>query len=56
MIARPNHVELDPEALSHNLAVLRALLPGDPVIWQACKGDGYGLGTVRAAQMGQPAV
>jgi len=52
MIARPNHVELDPDALRHNLALLRGMLPGDPVIWQVCKGDGYGLGTARAARMG----
>ncbi|WP_068298415.1 alanine racemase [Pararhodobacter sp. CCB-MM2] len=52
MITRPNHVEVDPGAISHNLRVLRGLLPAGREIWQVCKGDGYGLGVVRAAQMG----
>jgi len=49
---RPNRVTLDPGALAHNLALLRGLLPPGARIWQVCKGDGYGLGTVRAAGLG----
>jgi alanine racemase len=49
---RPNRVTLDPGALAHNLALLRDLLPSGTRIWQVCKGDGYGLGTVRAAELG----
>lgn len=52
MIARPAWAEIDSTAFAANLAVLRDLLPPGRAIWQVCKGDGYGLGTLRAAAMG----
>ncbi|MCB1387895.1 MAG: alanine racemase [Rhodobacteraceae bacterium] len=55
MTARPNSVEIDPGALASNLATLRGLLRPGTVIWQVCKGDGYGLGTERAASLGAAA-
>lgn len=51
-LSRPNLVTLDPTALAQNLALLRGLLPAGVDIWQVCKGDGYGLGTVLAARLG----
>lgn len=51
-LTRPNTVELDPEAFAGNLAAIRTILPPGTGIWQVCKGDGYGLGTVRAASLG----
>lgn len=54
-ITRPNSVEIDETAVAKNLATIRAMLPEGTGLWQVCKGDGYGLGTVRAAQLGTAA-
>ncbi|WP_323039695.1 alanine racemase [Gemmobacter sp.] len=52
MTGRPNRVTLDPAAFAHNLALVRGLLPPGTRIWQVVKGDGYGLGVTRAADLG----
>lgn len=49
---RPNRVVLDPGAFAHNLGIVRGLLPTGATIWQVVKGDGYGLGVLRAARLG----
>lgn len=51
-LTRPNLVTLDPDALAQNLRLISGLLPEGVEIYQVCKGDGYGLGTVQAAQLG----
>lgn len=50
--SRPNTVAIDSGAFAHNLALVRGLLPSGAEIWQVCKGDGYGLGVLRAAALG----
>lgn len=50
--SRPNLVTLDEAAFAANLACVRSILPPETGIWQVCKGDGYGLGLLRAADLG----
>ena len=50
LIARPLHARIDPGAVAHNLARLRAALPagsGAPRLWATVKADAYGHGVVR---------
>ncbi|WP_018877087.1 alanine racemase [Thioalkalivibrio sp. ALE31] len=42
-------IQLDPEALRHNLAVARRLAPGVPM-WSVIKAEGYGHGLIWAAE------
>lgn len=51
-LSRPNSVEIDAKAFADNLTSLRSALRPGTEIWQVCKGDGYGMGTVRAAKLG----
>lgn len=50
LIARPLHARIDPGAVAHNLARLRAALPAGataPRLWATVKADAYGHGVAR---------
>lgn len=47
---QPNYIEIDLDALRHNVQTVRGLIGDSVKLYAVCKGDGYGAGAVVAAR------